>query len=60
MTGELAYRIYQSCGFPLEMMIEEAKSQNIVIDPNLEQEFVQQKQLHAQVSKVGADKKFKK
>lgn len=60
LNGELAFSIYQSCGFPLEMMVEEAQTRNIKLDPNLEQEFDQKKQLHAQVSKVGADEKFKK
>ena len=59
LTGVLAYDLYQTYGFPLEMSIEEAKSRKIKLDKNLEKDFNLQKKLHIKVSKRGVDQRFK-
>lgn len=58
-TGALAYDLYQTYGFPLEMSIEEAKSRKIKLDKDLKKDFNLQKKLHIEVSKKGVDQKFK-
>ncbi len=59
LTGQFAYDLYQTYGFPLEMTIEEAKLNNIQLDKNLAQDFKQAKSKHAQISKKGSEQKFK-
>lgn len=66
MTGDAAFHIYETYGFPIEMIIEEIKSES-VNDPGditskeieqIYQQFDQQKNLHTQMSRAGATKKF--
>ncbi len=58
LTGETAFHLYETYGFPLEMSTEEAQRLNIPIDDSLEQDFKAAKREHAQQSRSGAAKKF--
>lgn len=56
LSGEDAFYIFQTFGFPLEMMIELAEEQGNSIDNlGFEEEF----QKHQELSREGAEKKFK-
>lgn len=54
-SGKTAFYLYQTYGFPIEMIEEELKEHNIRIDK--EQFDVEYKQ-HQQLSRKGAEKKF--
>jgi len=65
-TGKEAFRLYETFGFPLEMIIEELEDQ--VNDPgdfsklnrkNLINEFEEAKKSHQELSRAGAEKRFK-
>ncbi len=58
LTGELAFKLYETYGFPLEMSLEEAQRQKISVAQNLESEFKQAQKKHAQDSRAGAQQKF--
>ncbi len=58
LTGELAFTLYQTYGFPLEMSIEEAKEQKVKIAKDLQQEFEQAEKKHIAKSRSGAAQKF--
>ncbi|MBN1923775.1 MAG: alanine--tRNA ligase [Nanoarchaeota archaeon] len=56
LTGEDAFLLYQSFGFPIEMIIEEAKNNDVGADiTGFENELAK----HQELSKAGADKLFK-
>ncbi len=58
LTGQTAFHLYETYGFPIEMSVEEAKRFNIPIDTDLKQDFNQAQQKHAQQSRSGAAQKF--
>jgi len=55
MTGKDAFELYQSYGFPIEMIKEEAQRKGIEID---EQGFQEELEKHQEISRAGAEKKF--
>jgi alanyl-tRNA synthetase len=56
LPGRVAFRLYDTCGFPLEFTEEICREQGIEIDrPGYEAAFDK----HREVSKQGADKAFK-
>lgn len=66
MTGKEAFRLYETYGFPLEMIVEELETQ--VNDKGdfsekdreqLIQEFNEAQDVHQSLSRTGAEKKFK-
>ncbi len=59
LTGQIAFDLYQTYGFPLEMSIEEAQRQNISLDSQLRSDFKQAQEEHARQSRSGAAGKFK-
>jgi len=50
-----AFNIYQTFGFPIEMIKEEAEKRNIKIDEN---GFNEELKKHQEISRAGAEKKF--
>jgi len=60
ISGEEAFNIYQSYGFPLEMISEElARSGMGFHEEELKKEFDSERQKHAEQSRKGAEQKFK-
>ena len=55
ISGEDAFRLYQSYGFPIELTKELAKEQGFIID---EKDFRRTQKQHQDVSRAGAEKKF--
>ncbi len=56
ISGKDAFFLFQSYGFPIEMTKELAQERDIKID---EKGFYEEYKKHQQVSRVGAEKKFK-
>ncbi len=56
ISGQDAFLLYQSYGFPLEMIKELAKENKIKVD---EKGFEKESQKHQELSRLGAEKKFK-
>ncbi len=56
IDGENAFLLFQSFGFPIEMTKELGKEMNIPVD---EKGFEEEFKKHQQISRVGAEKKFK-
>ncbi|OQA82151.1 MAG: Alanine--tRNA ligase [Microgenomates group bacterium ADurb.Bin238] len=59
LTGELAYHLYETYGFPLEILLDEARANQVPLADNLDDLFSQTKQLHLKQSQAGLDQKFK-
>lgn len=55
MTGKEAFDIYQSYGFPIEMIKEELNKKGITVN---EEEFLEELKKHQDISRAGAEKKF--
>ncbi len=56
LSGRLAFRLYDTCGFPIEFTEEVCKEQGLTVD---RQEFETLFAKHREVSKQGSDKIFK-
>ncbi|MGM5483805.1 MAG: alanine--tRNA ligase [Nanobdellota archaeon] len=56
LSGKKAFLLFQSYGFPLEMSKELAKEKNLKID---EEEFNKEYEKHQELSRKGAQQKFK-
>lgn len=59
LTAELAFTLYETYGFPVELSLEEAESQNLSIQNNLENKFQVIKKDHADLSRTASAGKFK-
>ena len=59
INGESAFNLFQSFGFPLEMIREEAKNFGLEIKDNLDAEFEAQKSKHSQISRTASKGMFK-
>lgn len=59
LSGEVAFNLYESYGFPLEMSIEEAQQQGLKIEADIKNKFGQFKKEHAKKSRQAATGKFK-
>lgn len=55
ITGEEAFDLYQSYGFPLELIEEIANENNFLVDKNGFNEFFKK---HQEISRTGMEKKF--
>ncbi|TFG35363.1 MAG: hypothetical protein E4H47_01615 [Parcubacteria group bacterium] len=55
VSGEDAFRLYQSDGFPLELIEEEAKKANREVD---KKGFYEHQKKHQEISRAGAEGKF--
>jgi alanyl-tRNA synthetase len=56
IDGKSAFLLFQSFGFPIEMTAELAKDVGATVD---EKEFEEEFKKHQEISRVGAEKKFK-
>jgi len=56
ITAEEAFNLYQSYGFPIEMITELAKDKGLEVDVN---GFEEEMKKHQDLSRTGAEKKFK-
>ena len=59
LTAELAFTLYETYGFPVELSLEEAESQKLSIQKNLENKFQVIKKEHADLSRTASVGKFK-
>ncbi|MEI7580151.1 MAG: alanine--tRNA ligase-related protein [bacterium] len=60
ITGEIGFKLYETYGFPIEMILEEIKDLLSEIEKKqLLSAFENEKQNHRQLSQTGAEKKFK-
>lgn len=59
LTAALAFKLYESYGFPFELSIEEAKSRNLALESDLLEKIQSMRQAHAASSRTGAEQKFK-
>jgi len=55
LDGKTAFYLYETFGFPLEMIVEEATERNIIVNTN---EFIQEFEKHKNISRAGAQHKF--
>ncbi len=55
ISGKVAFDLYQSFGFPLELTKEIAKEERILVN---EEEFEKEFERHKKISRAGAEKKF--
>ena len=56
ISGKEAFLLFSTYGFPLELTIELAKEKGMIVD---KESFDQEMKKHQEVSKVGAEQKFK-
>ncbi|MFZ5438133.1 MAG: alanine--tRNA ligase [Patescibacteria group bacterium] len=59
LTAELAFTLYETYGFPLELSLEEAESRVLKIEDNFAAKFQQVKHQHADKSRTASAGKFK-
>jgi len=59
LTAQLAFTLYETYGFPLELSIEEAQHKNLTVSGNIHQEFQKMKNQHADRSRTASVGKFK-
>lgn len=59
ISGATAYNIYETYGFPLEMIIEELKITDENQIKKIEAEFKAEEQKHREASRAGSEQKFK-
>lgn len=58
-SSELAFKLFETYGFPLELSLEEAKARNLKISTQIEKEFLDLKLTHASKSRSASEGKFK-
>ncbi len=56
IPGKTAFLLFQSFGFPIEMIIELAHESNLVVDTGA---YKKEYENHQEISRIGAEKKFK-
>jgi alanyl-tRNA synthetase len=63
LSGEDAFNLYQSYGFPIELTIEMAKDKGVIVDDidfeNFKKEFEASRTKHSEDSRAGSEQKFK-
>ncbi len=59
LTAYLAFKLYESFGFPLELSLEEAQVKGLKIEKNIKELYLEQKQAHSNDSKSVLKNKFK-
>lgn len=59
LNAELAFQLFETYGFPLELSLEEAQTREIPLEENIEEKFSQLKSQHADKSRSASEGKFK-
>lgn len=59
LTADLAFKLYESFGFPLELSLEEAQNRNLSIQADIKRLYQEQKNNHADQSRLVLKNKFK-
>jgi alanyl-tRNA synthetase len=59
LTAQLAFALYESYGFPLELSVEEAKNKKLKISQKIQEEFQKIKSQHSSQSRTASAGKFK-
>lgn len=59
LTAELAFGLYETFGFPLELSLEEAAREKIAIKPGIEEQFAVLKSQHSAASRTASAGTFK-
>ncbi len=59
LDGKLAFKLFETYGFPIEISIEEAKKRNLKVSPKIWEEFKVEKEKHAHVSRSTSAGVFK-
>jgi alanyl-tRNA synthetase len=59
LTAKLAFKLYESYGFPFELSIEEAKARNIPVEEQIESKIAEANRKHAALSRHSSTEKFK-
>lgn len=58
-TAELAFALYESYGFPLELSVEEAQQKNLTVSEKIHDDFQKIKSQHSAQSRTASAGKFK-
>ena len=53
LTAELAFKLYESYGFPFELSIEEAKSRQLDLEVGLEEKIAERRQAARPRANIG-------
>jgi len=59
LDGKLAFMLYETYGFPVELTLEYFNENAISISKNFEDEFAKAQEEHKKLSRVGAEQRFK-
>lgn len=59
LTAQLAFALYESYGFPLELSVEEAQQKNLFISEKIHEEFQKIKSAHSNQSRTASAGRFK-
>jgi len=59
LTGEIAFNLFQTYGFPTELIEEIAKEKGILLSPDFKRKIEDKFKEHQEISKAGSEQKFK-
>lgn len=59
LTAEVAFKLYETYGFPLELSIEEAENRGVGLENNIREEFEKIRIQHSKNSRTASAGKFK-
>jgi alanyl-tRNA synthetase len=59
LTAKIAFHLFSSRGLPIDVTLDLAKKENILIDQNLQKDFEDLMEEHQKLSRSGSEQKFK-